>query len=144
MIGTRVRREGESVNAEEAWVSKENAMNFASGVSVGQYLYGLGPRKNIECVDIVTGKQMWSKEGIFQTSADKTYGGFVVIGKKVLCLTDTGTLVLFGANPEAFEQFGMAQVCGANWCNPAYADGKLYLRDGNKGPGDLFSIQLVE
>ena len=43
---------------------------------------------------------------------------------------------------EKFEELGTAQVCGANWCNPAYADGKLYLRDGNKGPGDLMCIAL--
>ena len=64
--------------------------------------------------------------------------------EKILCLTDGGLLVLFGANPEKFEEFGQAQVCGANWCNPAYADGKLYLRDGNKGAGEWMCLDLGE
>jgi hypothetical protein len=65
-----------------------------------------------------------------------------VIGENVLCLTDTGSLVMFAARPDKFEEVGQAQVCGANWCNPAYADGVVYLRDGNKGPGELMSLDL--
>jgi len=139
LIGTRVKGR----EAEQGWISKENAINTASPVSVGQYLYGLGPRKNLICVDIETGKQMWSKDGYFQTSADKAYGGFIVIGENILCLTDTGMLVMFAANPMQFREIGTVQVCGANWCNPAYVDGKLYLRDGNKGAGEVICLDLT-
>ena len=140
LIGTRVKGK----EAEEAWISKESAINTASPVAVGKYLYGLGPRKNLVCVEIPTGKQMWSKDGYWQTSADKAYGGFLVIGENVLALTDTGTLVMFAADHKEFREVGQAQVCGANWCNPAYADGRLYLRDGNKGAGELMVLELAE
>ena len=139
LIGTKVTGR----NAEQAWLSKESAINTASPVSVGKYLYGLGPRKNLICVEMATGKQMWSKDGYIQSSADKAYAGFIVIGENILCLTDTGSLVMFAANPNEFKEIGQTQVCGANWCNPAYADGRLYLRDGNKGPGDLMCIDLA-
>lgn len=140
LIGTKVNGR----NGEQAWVSKENAINTASPVAVGKHLYGLGPRKNLICVEIATGKQLWSREGYWQTSADKAYGGFMVIGKNILCLTDTGSLLMFAANPNELKEVGQAQVCGANWCNPAYADGRLYLRDGNKGPGELMCVDLSE
>lgn len=140
LIGTMVKGK----EAEEAWISKESAINTASPVAVGKYLYGLGPRKNLVCVEIATGKQMWSKDGYWQTSADKAYGGFLVIGENVLALTDTGSLVMFAADPKEFREVGQAQVCGANWCNPAYADGRLYLRDGNKGAGELMVLELAE
>jgi outer membrane protein assembly factor BamB len=139
LIGTKVTGR----NAEQAWLSKESAINTASPVAVGKHLYGLGPRKNLICVEIATGKQMWSKDSYIQSSADKAYAGFIVIGENVLCLTDTGSLVMFAANPDGFIEIGQSQVCGANWCNPAYADGRLYLRDGNKGPGDLMCIDLT-
>lgn len=119
-------------------------MNFASAVAAGGQLYGLGPRKNVQCVEIATGKRLWSQDGIFQTPGDRAYGGFLVIGANILCLTDTGSLFLFAANPEKYEQLGELQVCGANWCNPAYADGRLYLRDGNKGPGEMICLKLVD
>ena len=138
LIGTKVTGK----KGEQAWVSKENAINTASPVSVGGYLYGIGPRKNLICVEIATGKQMWSKDGYIQSSADKAYGGFMVVGENILCLTDTGSLVMFAASPQEFKEIGQAQVCGVNWCNPAYADGRLYLRDGNKGPGELMCLDL--
>ncbi len=145
MIGTRIRKEGAGFKAEQAWLSKETAMNFASPVAVGKLLYGLGPRKNLICVEIATGREVWSQDGLFVTSADKAYGGFLVLGENILCLTDSGLLFLFRASPEKFTELGQTQVCGVNWCNPAYADGRLYLRDGLKAAGgDLISLQLVE
>jgi outer membrane protein assembly factor BamB len=142
MIGARISRAKDQFVAGQAWLSKESAMNFSSPVAVGRYLYGLGPDKNFECVEIATGKQIWSKSGYFQSSADKSYGGFIVIGGNILCLTDGGQLVLFEANAEKFVEHGTAQICGVNWCNPAYDNGKLYLRDGNKGPGELLCVDL--
>lgn len=144
MIGTRVSKDGSGFKAEQAWLSKDVAMNFASPVAIGKHLYGLGPRKNLICVEIATGKQMWSQDDVFTTSADKAYGGFLVLGQNIMCLTDAGLLVLFSGTPEKYAEVGRAQVCGVNWCNPAYADGRLYLRDGNKqSGGDLMSLQLA-
>jgi hypothetical protein len=44
-------------------------------------------------------------------------------------LTDTGDLLLISADPKEFRLLGEMKVCGDNWCNPAYVDGKLFLRD---------------
>jgi len=143
LIGTKIRKAGGELNAEQAWLSKEAAMNFASPVAMGKHLYGLGPAKNLVCVEIPTGKLMWSKEGHFNTSADKAHASFIVMGKNILTLTDGGLLVLFAADSRAFKEIGRAQVCGMNWCNPAYAEGKLYLRDGIKGAGELLCIHLL-
>ncbi len=37
----------------------------------------------------------------------------------------------------------LLQVCGLNWCNPAYADGKLFVRDGIKITGELLCLDLM-
>jgi outer membrane protein assembly factor BamB len=118
-------------------------MNFASPVAVGQYLYGLGPTKNLVCVDTRTGKLQWSKDGWWTTSADKAYGAFLVLGPNILALTDSGTLVLFAADSKECRELGRAQVCGANWCNPAYVDGQLFLRDGLRQNGDWMCVSLL-
>jgi hypothetical protein len=54
-------------------------------------------------------------------------------------LTDGGQLALIAADPRECREIGRAQVCGSNWCNPAYADGKLYLRDNR----DLLCVALM-
>jgi len=139
LIGINVSKAG----AKQKWVSKAAAINFASPIAVGPYLYGLGPAKNVECVEIATGDVKWSKDGWWTTSADKAYGAFLVLGPNILALTDSGTLILFAADPKECRELGRAQVCGANWCNPAYVDGKLFLRDGNRQSGDWMCLSLL-
>jgi outer membrane protein assembly factor BamB len=138
MIGIKVTPNG----AEQAWLSKEAAMNFSSPVMVGQHLYGVGAKSDIICVDIPTGKLLWSKPGYFTTSADKSEGACIVFQDKILLLTDGGRLVLFEANPAEFKEAATSQVCGLNWCNPACVNGNLYVREGVKTTGQLMSVSL--
>ncbi len=139
LMGIRVSKAG----AKQEWVSKEASMNFASPVAVGQFLYGLGPTKNVICVEIASGKVQWSKEGWWTTSADKAYGAFLVLGENILTLTDSGTLILFAADPKQCREISRVQICGANWCNPAYGDGKLFLRDGLRQNGEWICLSLL-
>jgi hypothetical protein len=52
-------------------------------------------------------------------------------------------LLLIAADPAACREIGRAQVCGMNWCSPAYANGRLYVRDGFKATGNLFCVELL-
>jgi outer membrane protein assembly factor BamB len=141
-LGIRITREGGQWNATNAWTARDSVINYASPVAVEDHLYGVGPAKNVVCVEIETGRLRWAKTGVFQTSPDKTYGGFLAVGKNVLTLTDSGEAVLFEAEPETYRELGRAQVCGVNWCNPAFADGVLYLRDGLKKDGHWKAVRL--
>jgi outer membrane protein assembly factor BamB len=129
---------------KRAWTSKPNAINFSSPIRIGGYLYGLGPQKNLICVDLATGKQQWSKAGYIFTSADKAHAAFIAMNDNVMTLTDTGELVLFEANPNEFVELGRVQVCGKTWSNPAYSKGVIYLRDGLTKPGHLYGIRLSD
>lgn len=135
LLGIGVARTGDAWSAETRWKSKEAAINYASPVAVGGHLYGVGPAKDLVCVDLQSGAVRWSRKDAFSTSAGKSYAGFIAMGERILMLTDGGEVRLFGASPEAYREAGRAQVCGANWCNPAYADGILYLRDGLAASG---------
>lgn len=140
MIGVEVVKDTSSGkwNASIKWQSEDHTLNFASPVAVGEFVYGLGPTKNIFCLEAKTGKEKWVKTGLLSTSAEKAHVAFVVVGKNVLLLTDSGELILFAAAPTEFKELGRAQVCGANWCNPAYADGRLFLRDAR----ELLCVEL--
>ncbi len=139
LIGINLSKAG----AKQAWVNKQAALNFASPVAVGPHLYGLGPTKNVICVETRTGEIKWSQDGWWTTSADKAYGAFLVLGKNILTLTDSGTLILFAADPQKCRELSRAQVCGANWCSPAYVDGKLFLRTGlRQQSGEWICVSL--
>jgi outer membrane protein assembly factor BamB len=145
LIAVRLTKDTAGFKSEPAWISREAAMNFSCPVAVGDHLFGLGPEKNLVCVEIATGKLKWSKPGYFTTSADKANAAFLVLGRNLLVLTDGGELVLLEADPVEGKELGRVQVCGLNWSNPAYADGRLYLRDGIKGgtAGHFYCLDLL-
>ncbi len=144
LMAVRVAVSGDRWTATPAWVSKEAAVNFASPVAVGGFLYGVGPAKDLVCVEIATGRVAWKQADAFSTAGGKAYAGMLTDGGQLLMLTDTGELRLFAADPAAYREAGRAQVCGANWCQPAVADGVVYLRDGlTKAGGRWKAIRLA-
>jgi len=142
LVGIKLSRVGKAIKAEQAWLNKEASPNFAHPVARGPHLFNLGPRKNLQCIDLATGKVLWSEDGLFMTSADKAYAGFVLIRDHLLTLTDTGELALVKAQPDRCEIVSRTQVSGPSWANPAYVNGTVYLRDGIKGKGKLMAIPL--
>jgi len=140
LIGTRIVKDGGGLKAEAAWNEKPLGINFSSPVAAGQYLYGLGPNKNIICVDVKTGKRAWEKTGCIMSPPDRAYAAFLVMDKNILLLNDTGLLILFAADEKEYRELSRVQVCGQNWCNPAYADGKLILRDAK----ELLCVDLLK
>ncbi len=143
LIGVKISSDGGSLKAEEIWKNKTAAMNFSSPIMLGQYIYGLGPAKNLICVEVTTGKISWSKEGYFTTAPSVAHASFLGMGKNILVCTDGGQLALIAADAAECRELSRAQVCGLNWCNPAYANGRLYIRDGIKNTGNLFCIELL-
>jgi len=94
-------------------------------------------------VEAATGKIKWSKEGYFMTASNVAYASFLVLGKNLLVCTDGGQLVLITADPTDCREISRAQACGMNWCNPAYADGRLFVRDGLRATGYLYCLELL-
>lgn len=136
LLAFDVEKSGDSFTASPAWDNKGAAINFATPVIVDRALYGVGPNKNLICVDVQSGKALWSKDG----TGIRQYAGMLVMGKNILVLSDDGELLLIAANPAQYQEFSRVQACGKNWCNPAYADGKLYLRDAR----ELLCMRLVQ
>ena len=143
LIGVKVSPDGAGLKAETVWTNKAAAMNFSSPIAVGQHLYGLGPAKNVICVEIATGQIAWSKDGYFNTAPNAAHASFLGLGKNILVCTDAGRLVLIAADTAKCREISRAQVCALNWCNPAYADGRLYVRDGIKTTGNLYCVELL-
>jgi len=129
LIGIKVTRDADGFRAERAWVDKSSSINFSSPVAVGHHLYGLAPGKTLFCLDVRTGKRAWAQRGFFNGMVKKGYASFLVAGSNLLILAEAGQLLLVAADPARCRLVAKTKACGQNWCNPAYADGKLYLRD---------------
>ncbi|HIG84343.1 MAG TPA: hypothetical protein EYG40_02270 [Verrucomicrobia bacterium] len=132
LIAVKVTAKGKELIAEESWkLGKEMAPNFASPICMGDNLYLLA-KKQVLCIDAKTGKLAWSKDGNVKTSAGQAFAAFVGLKDQVMMLNDMGELILFEADPGSYKETGRVQVCGKNWCHPAYSNGKLLIRDSRK------------
>ena len=132
LVGVKITNEGDGLKATRAWTEKDLAINFSSPVAVGKHVYGLGPARNIICVDPATGKLAWSKDGFSTSSGDKAHVGMIAMGNNIFVLTDGGEGILVAADPTQYKELGRAQICGKNWCNPAYVNAHLYVRDARE------------
>ena len=126
----KIAKDSAGLTAKEAWINKDAKINLATPVLVDGHLYSQGPAKDYLCLDAATGQLKWSQPGFGQGRKD--YASTIVIGKKLLVLAEDGQLLLLEPNPSNYTELARVQVCGNTWAFPAYADGKLYVRDGRQ------------
>jgi outer membrane protein assembly factor BamB len=123
----KIEKDGTGQKLSELWANKNLTINISTPVLVDHYFYSQGRDKSRDfvCVDALTGKEMWRQDGF----GDK-YSATIPLGKNLLVQTDKGELVLVAADPTKYSEISRVQVCGKTWSHPAYADGKLYVREG--------------
>jgi len=137
LVCIKVGKEGDGLKASEAWVNKEMKINISTPVLLGHFLYSQGPGKNLVCVDALTGKVMWSEEGF-----GEKYSSVIAVGTVLLVVTDRGELVMVAADSSKYKELGRAQICGKTWNHPAYAEGKLYVREGLTSGWKLSCVEM--
>ncbi|HTD68009.1 MAG TPA: PQQ-binding-like beta-propeller repeat protein [Candidatus Limnocylindria bacterium] len=134
--GTALLRFGEN-KPEVVWSGDDILSNhYATSVHHGGFLYGFDGRQeqrcHLRCVDLKTGKVRWSDEHFGA-------GTLLVVGDKLLILTEGGELILAKTSSEKFSTIARAQILGAEIrAHPALANGFFYARDkGTLGCFDL-------
>jgi outer membrane protein assembly factor BamB len=127
-IGTRkfhIVRKGSDVVAEEAWQNQPCKTILGTPTLLGNYLFTLGPgdRTDLECLDFATGQQVWSQPGFGD------YASLTTVNDKIIALNSTGEMILLKADPAKYVELGRVQLCAKTWASPAYADGKIFVKD---------------
>ena len=137
LVATKISNDSGGLKASQAWVNKSLKINLATPVLAGQYLYSQGVNQDYICADAQTGELKWSQPGF--GGANQAYSSTIVVGKNLLVLTYEGQLLLLAADPSKYTEWGRLQVCGKTWSFPAYANGKLFVRDGRQ----LLCVELT-
>jgi len=130
LVATKIIREGDSLRAVPLWANHQLKINLSTTVRVGDYLYGQGQGQNYICADARTGETKWQQPGFGAQGSENA--STIVIGKNLLVLTDTGELALIAAGADRYTELSRLQACGKTWNFPAYANGKLYVRDARE------------
>jgi outer membrane protein assembly factor BamB len=116
--------------AEALWANDSSlSSQYDTGIIWGGHVYGFhgrldtGPRTELRCVELKTGKVQWTNTRIES-------GAIVRVGKKLMILTHRGQLVLADASIAGPGRIQPIQVLGDKVrCHPAIAEGLLYARD---------------
>jgi outer membrane protein assembly factor BamB len=113
------------------WKSPVIGAQHTDPVLIDGYLYsysGESTRKNglFKCVEMATGKEMWSTDKISQ-------GTVTYVDGHLICMDISGNVYLVKPGPKSFELEGtvlnaVEDVKSAAWTVPVVANGKLYLR----------------
>jgi len=129
----RISRAGDSFTATEVWRKQDKMMNhWSTPVFKDGYIYGIFGFKQynkapLQCYELATGKEMWSKEGFGP-------GNLILVDNHLVVLGDRGQLVLLKASPESYQEVSRIQAVGGKcWTTPAYSDGRIYVRSTTEG-----------
>ncbi|HZV36371.1 MAG TPA: PQQ-binding-like beta-propeller repeat protein [Verrucomicrobiae bacterium] len=125
MICFEIVKDGDGQAAKTAWANRELKVNLATPVFFKDHLYCQGAAKNYVCVDAADGKVCWNQPGF----GDKLVVT-ILMGKNLVVTTDLGDLFFIEATPTKYTELAHTQICGKTWNHPAYANGKLYVREG--------------
>ena len=126
----RVTRSGSEFTVEELWRREGQLMNhWMTPVCRDGYLYGIYGHRQLgtaplKCVELATGREMWSQPGF------GTGGSAILVENGVLVQADRGSLVLVEATSKAYHEMARAQILGGKcWSMPAVSDGRLFIRN---------------
>ena len=129
------REEGRRFHGNKLWFSPGNepvVNHWSTPVCKDGYLYGMfgfkqfkkGPMK---CVELATGKVMWSHPGFGQ-------GNVILVGNRLVALAEDGNLVIIEATPDSYKEIARTKAFHDKcWTTPAFADGKIYVRSISQG-----------
>jgi outer membrane protein assembly factor BamB len=130
----RISKTAEGFTATQLWYEPVNVLNnhWSTPVCQDGYLYGLFGFKQfgrapLKCVEIATGKVVWSKDGFGP-------GGCTLVDGYVLVLSDTGDLVLVKATPAGYSETARTHaLTGKCWNVPCVSNGRIYARSTKEG-----------
>jgi outer membrane protein assembly factor BamB len=124
----RITKEGDKFAATELWRKPNQLMNhWSTPVYREGHLYGMFGFKEygacpLKCVELATGREVWSKEGFGP-------GNVTLAGGQIVALGDAGQLVLVEASPKAYSETGRVDFLdGKCWSTPVVSNGRIYAR----------------
>lgn len=113
------------------WKSDVIASQHSDPILIDGYIYGYsgessGRNGSFKCVELSTGKEIWSTSEI-------SWGTTIYADGHLICFDVKGNLHLVKPNPTEFQKVGeikkaMEDITNPAWTAPVVANGKLYLR----------------
>jgi len=130
----KITKSANKFSATQLWTQPAKTFNnhWSTPIYKDGYLYGLFGFKEyghcpLKCIELATGKVIWSEEGFGP-------GGTTLVGDQLLVLGDAGQLVLAQATPKNYSEVARAKILdGKCWSTPSVSNGRVYARSTKEG-----------
>jgi outer membrane protein assembly factor BamB len=129
----KIAKSGSGFTATQMWRRENQCFNhWSTPVVKDGYLYGMFSFKEfgtgpVACVDIRTGKDIWSQPGFGP-------GQVILSGDTVVALSDKGEVVFFKADPKGYKELKREDLLdGKVWSYPVLAYNHLFARSTVEG-----------
>lgn len=139
----QISKQGNQWDVKELWRQPNKLMNhWSTPVYREGYLYGIFGFKEygkapMKCVELKTGKEMWSQPGFGP-------GGVLLVDGHVLILSDRGYLALVETTPKSYKEVARTKaVDGKCWNAPALSNGRVYARSTKEGVCLDLSVKMA-
>lgn len=127
-------------SAEPVWQSRVMKTKFGNVVLRDSHAYGIDGVL-LQCIDLETGKSRWKR----RRRPSFGHGQLMLVGDRLLILTEWGELVLADASPDGYRERASLQVFDdteVTWNNPALAGPFLLVRNATEAVG--YRLPLVD
>lgn len=133
MVALKVEEKDGKKSAKPVWKEPKLTCYFSTPIPVGKHVYvvtgqlSIFPSSTLHCVEVETGKILWSKEKVGRWHAAMLR----TADDKLLLLSDRGKLVLIDPDPKEYKELASADLVKGDqiWAHPALSNGRIYFRD---------------
>lgn len=131
----KVTRKGDGWDVEELWrvrSDREAGAHWTTAVAHNGYIFGMyGHNQHgkapLSCIDIRTGKVMWSQPGFGP-------GSVMIANDRLLAISDKGQIAVVEPTHTGYREFAKVDVIdGKVWSGLAISDGQLFVRSTTMG-----------
>ncbi|MHC4204262.1 MAG: PQQ-binding-like beta-propeller repeat protein [Planctomycetota bacterium] len=124
-------------DATKVWQNKNMRNQINCSVLWEGHIYGfdgqVGGSGKLTCLDLATGEQKWSQDGMGTGSLMLADGKLIILGEK-------GKLVIAEASSEGYKELASAKILsGKCWTTPVLANGRIYARNAE---GQLVCVDV--
>jgi len=131
--------EFDGTKLKQVYVNKNMRNHFNNSILLDGYLYGFDGNSNLgrvvqlTCLKWGTGEVAWKQRGL-------GCGSLMIADKKLVCLSESGNLVVAKASPTTYEELGKSPfLTGRCWTVPVLFGQRIY---GRNAAGKLVCVEL--
>jgi len=135
-VAFEIIKENNGFSAKKIYTTRTGDVPYLSTpVLRDGYLYGGFGRqenKSLRCVEFASGETKWEQKGFGHGWV--CIGSVILVGDKLVVLSDVGELVLVDPKPDAYKELARFKaVTGACWSTLAFSNGRIYIRSFEEG-----------